>query len=170
MFTPGLSDSRLADLTILAVCVAALHGTGAQAQDSILVRIGWQPTTTVEAQIAHVLQRTNILERNGFKGQFTMFSFGPAVNEALVSGALDIGFIGDMPSVSLAAVNAPITVIGRQSVFRGAIVASTKSDIKTLGRSEGQTNPRTSRELHLSCCVGDARKGKSQAGYRRRGD
>jgi sulfonate transport system substrate-binding protein len=139
MFTPGIAHTRLACLTALALCAAALHGSAARAQqDSIPVRIGWQPTTTVEAQIAHVLQRTDILERNGFKGQFTMFSFGPAVNEALVSGALDVGFIGDMPSVSLAAVNAPTTVIGRQSVFRGAIVASTKSDIKTLADLKGK--------------------------------
>ena len=139
MFTPGIAHTRLACLTALALCAAALHGSAARAQQgSIPVRIGWQPTTTVEAQIAHVLQRTDILERNGFKGQFTMFSFGPAVNEALVSGALDVGFIGDMPSVSLAAVNAPTTVVGRQSVFRGAIVASTKSDIKTLADLKGK--------------------------------
>jgi sulfonate transport system substrate-binding protein len=143
MFTFGLSSGRFETrpymrLTALVVCVAVLLGTGARAQDPILVRIGWQPITTVEAQIAHVLQRTDILERNGFKGQFTMFSFGPAVNEALVSGALDIGFIGDMPSVSLAAVNVRTTVIGRQSVFRGAIVASTKSDMKTLGDLKGK--------------------------------
>jgi ABC-type nitrate/sulfonate/bicarbonate transport system substrate-binding protein len=139
MLTPGIAHTRLACLTALALCADVLHGSAACAQqDSILVRIGWQPTTTVEAQIAHVLQRTDILERNGFKGQFTMFSFGPAVNEALVSGALDVGFIGDMPSVSLAAVNAPTTVIGRQSVFRGAIVASTKSNIKTLADLKGK--------------------------------
>src|SRR5215467_10127552 len=138
MLTAGRSHSRLACWMALAACVAALHDTGARAQDPISVRIGWQPTTTVEAQIAHVLQRTNILERNGFKGQFTMFSFGPAVNETLVSGALDVGFIGDMPSVSLAAVNARTTVIGRQSVFRGAIVASTKSDIKALRDLKGK--------------------------------
>jgi ABC-type nitrate/sulfonate/bicarbonate transport system substrate-binding protein len=138
MLSSGISHMRLACSTVLAFCVAMLHSTGAQAQGPILVRVGWQPTTTVEAQIAHVLQKTDILERNGLKGQFTMFSFGPAVNEALVSGALDVGFIGDMPSVSLAAVNAPITVIGRQSVFRGAIVASTKSDIKTLADLKGK--------------------------------
>jgi sulfonate transport system substrate-binding protein len=43
-----------------------------------------------------------------------------------------------MPSVSLAAVNAPTTVIGRQSVFRGAIIASTKSDIKTIADLKGK--------------------------------
>src|SRR5262245_30809203 len=123
-----------------AAAVLMLAGLGgrAWAQQTLVVRIGWQPTTTVEAQIAHVLQKTDILERNGLKGQFTMFSFGPAVNEALVSGAIDVGFVGDMPSVSLAAVNAPTTVIGRQSTFRGAIIASSTSDIKTLADLKGK--------------------------------
>lgn len=132
--------SRLcsASLALLALCVGSLHAPDARAQDAIPIRIGWQPTTTVEAQIAHVLQKTDILERNGLKGVFTMFSFGPAVNEALVSGAVDVGFVGDMPSVSLAAVNAPTTVIGRQSVFRGAIIVSAKSEAKTLADLKGK--------------------------------
>lgn len=96
------------------------------------IRIGWQPTTTVEAQIAHALAKTDILERNGLQAEMIMFTYGPAVNEGLVSGAIDVGFIGDMPSVSLVAANAPITVIARQSVFRGSIVASTRSSIRTL--------------------------------------
>lgn len=124
---------------ILLTAVLCICTISVRAQDLIPIRIGWQPTTTVEAQIAHTLQRTDILERNGLKGTFNMFSFGPAVNEALVSGAIDVGFIGDMPSVSLAAVNSPTTVIGRQSVFRGAIVASTKSGIKTLADLKGKS-------------------------------
>lgn len=110
----------------------------AQSAEPVTIRIGWQPTTTVEAQIAHTLAKTDILERNGLKGQMIMFSYGPAVNEALVSGAVDVGFIGDMPSVSLAAANSPTTVIGRQSVFRGSIVASTKSGIKDLNGLKGK--------------------------------
>jgi sulfonate transport system substrate-binding protein len=102
------------------------------------IRIGWQPTTTVEAQIAHAMAKTDILEKNGLKGEMIMFSYGPAVNEALVSGAIDVGFIGDMPSVSLAAANSPTTVIGRQSVFRGSIVASTKSGITSLEGLKGK--------------------------------
>src|SRR3954451_5240223 len=75
---------------------STVHG-----QELKSIRIGWQPTTTVEAQVAHTLAKTNILEKNGLKAEFVMFSFGPAVNEALLSGAIDVGFIGDMPSVSL---------------------------------------------------------------------
>jgi len=118
----------------IALAVAAPRIQAAETE----IRIGWQPTTTVEAQIAHAMAKTDILARNGLKGKMTMFSFGPAVNEALVSGAVDVGFIGDMPSVALANANAPTTVIGRQSVFRGSIVASTKSGITTMAALKGK--------------------------------
>lgn len=119
--------------------VAVMLGMrSAFADEPVPVRIGYQPTTTVEAQVAHTLRRTDILERNGLKGEFTLFSYGPAVNEALVSGAVDVAFIGDMPSVSLSAIGAPTTVIGRQSVFRGSIVASTRSNIKTMADLKGK--------------------------------
>jgi sulfonate transport system substrate-binding protein len=127
-----LSRAILAVAGVLASLVPAL------AQGQTTIRIGWQPTTTVEAQIAHTLARTDILERNGLKGEPTMFSFGPAVNEALISGAVDVGFIGDMPSISLLAAGAPVTIIARQSVFRGSIVASARSDIKSLGDLRGK--------------------------------
>ena len=74
---------RDAPVAVLILCAVILGGADVRAQESIPIRIGWQPTTTVEAQIAHVLQKTDILERNGLKGHFMMFSFGPAVNEAL---------------------------------------------------------------------------------------
>lgn len=108
------------------------------ADDLIPIRIGGQPTTTVTAQVSHVFMRTDILARNGLKGDVRLFAFGPAVNEALVSGAIDVGFVGDMPSVSLAAANAPTRVIARQSVFRGALMATTKSNIKSVADLKGR--------------------------------
>ena len=120
-------------LVLLAVSMLA-----AQAWAQKAIRIGWQPTTTVEAQIAHTLAKTDILERNGLKGEMIMFSFGPAVNEALISGAIDVGFLGDMPSVSLLAAGAPVTVIAKQSTFRGSILASTKSGIKSVADLKGR--------------------------------
>src|SRR6059036_1079779 len=125
---------------MLALCAAlALSLIGpAGGADPRPIRIAWQPTTTVEGQIAHTLGKTNILERNGFKPQMTMFTYGPAVNEALISGAVDVGFIGDMPSISLLATGAPVTIIARQSVFRGSILASARTDIKTLVDLKGR--------------------------------
>jgi sulfonate transport system substrate-binding protein len=127
--------------TMLAAVLGATLGSllqNATAQELKTIRIGWQPTTTVEAQIAHTLAKTDILERNGLKGELTMFSFGPAVNEALVSGSIDVGFIGDMPSVSLAAAGAPTSVIARQSTFRGSIIATSSSGIKTVADLKGR--------------------------------
>lgn len=130
--------SRLRPLLASALAFASL-GYAASAQESKPIRIGWQPTTTVQAQIAHTLAKTDILEKNGLKADMTMFSFGPAVIEALVSGAIDVGFIGDLPSVSLAAAGGPTTVIARQSTFRGSIIASAKSDIKTVADLKGKS-------------------------------
>ena len=130
--------SRRAAVSGLAAAATLPWWSQARAADLAPIRIGWQPTTTVEAQIAHTLEKTDILERNGLRGEFTMFSFGPAVNEALVSGAIDVGFIGDMPSVSLAAVGAPTTVVARQSTFRGAILSTPKSGIKNVADLKGR--------------------------------
>ena len=129
---------RLRFLVMTAIALLALV-CGTSAEELKTIRIGWQPTTTVEAQIAHTLAKTEILAKNGLKAEMTMFSFGPAVNEALVSGAIDVGFIGDMPSVSLAAAGGPTTVIARQSTFRGSIIASTKSDIKSVSDLKGKS-------------------------------
>lgn len=131
-----LTISRRAFVALAAVATLGLVRPAPAAETPI--RIGWQPTTTVEAQIAHTLRKTDILERNGLKGELTMFSYGPAVNEALISGAIDVGFIGDMPSVSLTATGAPVTIVGRQSTFRGSIVASPGSGIDKIGDLKGR--------------------------------
>src|SRR6185503_11653534 len=130
--------SKVLWTVIAALAVALAVPTSLVAQELKKIRIGWQPTTTVEAQIAHAMAKTNILELNGLQAEMIMFSFGPAVNEALVGGSIDVGFIGDMPSVSLAVANAPTTVVGRQSVFRGSILATPKSGVNELKDLRGK--------------------------------
>jgi ABC-type nitrate/sulfonate/bicarbonate transport system substrate-binding protein len=133
-----MTRKLLLTAALAAAALTASLSLPVAAQDIKKIRIGWQPTTTVEAQIAHAMRKTNILELNGLQGEMIMFSFGPAVNEALVGGSIDVGFIGDMPSVSLAVANAPTTVIGRQSVFRGSILATLKSGVKELKDLKGK--------------------------------
>jgi ABC-type nitrate/sulfonate/bicarbonate transport system substrate-binding protein len=133
-----MTSKLLLTAALAAAAVASGFSEPVAAQEVKKIRIGWQPTTTVEAQIAHAMRKTNILELNGLQGEMIMFSFGPAVNEALVGGSIDVGFIGDMPSVSLAVANAPTTVIGRQSVFSGSILATPKSGINQLKDLKGK--------------------------------
>ena len=131
-------DRRLCLKSIGGAIAAAVMSSPVASQEVKPIRIGWQPAQPVSAQIAHTLAKTNILERNGLKGELIMFSYGPAVNEALVSGAIDVGFVGDMPSVSLAAAGVPTTVIARQSTFRGSIVVPAENDIKTIQDLKGR--------------------------------
>lgn len=116
---------------IIGALAAAFVFSSAAAQEPKTIKIGWQVSQPVSAQIAHALEKTNILEKNGLKGELLMFTYGPAVNEALISGAIDVGFIGEMPAVSLAVSRAPVTVMARQSSFRGSIVVPPDSDIQT---------------------------------------
>jgi len=118
--------------------LAARAGVAAAQTAPTAIRFGWQPTTTVQAQIAHTLARTDVLERNGLAGTASMFSFGPAVNEALLSGAIDLGFIGDMPSVALTATGAPVTILGRMSTFRGSILATPASGVADVAGLKGK--------------------------------
>jgi hypothetical protein len=158
--------------TMLAAVLGATLGSllqNATAQELKTIRIGWQPTTTVEAQIAHTLAKTDILERNGLKGELTMFSFGPAVNEALVSGSIDVGFIGDMPSVSLAAAGAPTSVIAPAIHFPRFDHRDEQQRHQNRCRSEGSQALRAGRQLYLPRGTRNARRGWPRAGYGCRG-
>jgi len=103
------------------------------------VRVGYIPTTVVQAQIAHTLDRTDILARNDLQGKLTMLNSSPAVNEALVSGAIDVGFVSDFAAITIMAVGAPVVAIGHQSSFRGALMATPASGIKRLEDLKGKT-------------------------------
>jgi sulfonate transport system substrate-binding protein len=127
------------------LCLAAAAGlplsmaaTRAAAQPAA-VRIGYIPTTTVQAQIAHTLDRTDILQRNGLQGRLTLFNSSPAVNEALVSGAVDVGFVSDFAAITVMAAGAPVTAIGHQSSFRGALMATPASGIRRLEDLRGRS-------------------------------
>ena len=56
-------------VAFMAAAIASFFAAPAFAQDLKKIRIGWQPTTTVEAQIAHAMAKTNILELNGLQGE-----------------------------------------------------------------------------------------------------
>lgn len=127
--------------TLKAAALTAFFAIGSpavHAQEVKEIKIGWQPTAINSAQMIHALARTDILQRNGLKGSFQMFTFGPPVNEALVSGAIDIGVLGDLPSISLATIGAPIKVIARTTNFGAGILASPQSSIQSIKDLKGK--------------------------------
>lgn len=124
----------LAGLALLSLAV----GTAA-AQEKKKIRIGWQPTSIISAQIAQAMIKTDIMARNGLDGEHIMFSLGPPLNEGLVSNAIDVGYVGDMPAIAMTAAGAPTLVIGRETAFRTGLLSSTRTDIKTPDDLRGKT-------------------------------
>jgi sulfonate transport system substrate-binding protein len=116
--------------TLAGIAAAALVAGAAAAQDRKKIRIGWQPTSIISAQIAHAMMKTDIAERNGLIVEHIMFTLGPPLNEGLVSNAIDAGYVGDMPAISMTAAGAPTLIVGRQTTFRTALLSSTRTDIK----------------------------------------
>jgi sulfonate transport system substrate-binding protein len=115
----------------LAAAVASAMTAGiAVAQEKKKIRIGWQPTSVISAQMALAMIKTDIMERNGLIGEHVMFTLGPPLNEGLVSNAIDVGYVGDMPALSMMAAGAPTIVIGRQTSFRTGLMSATRTDIK----------------------------------------
>lgn len=119
-----------------AGCVAAPAVLRADPLD--VVRMGWFNTTTVSAQIAHVLIRTDIAARNGLKMEMIQLNASPAVNEAIVSGAADVGTLSDFAAVTTMAVGAPVTTVASQARFRSAVLSTKKSAITDLAGLKGK--------------------------------
>jgi sulfonate transport system substrate-binding protein len=116
--------------------LAAPHVARAQALDK--VKFCWTNTVTVSAQLQHTLKNTDIAAKHGLQLEMIQFAGGPPINEALVSGAADIGSVADFSAVMLMAAGAPIKVVAHQSSFRSAVLATTKSGIDSLAGLKGK--------------------------------
>lgn len=137
--TSGISRRRFGQLAIgLAATLPLAKPSILRAQEGDVVRMCWFNTTTVSAQIAHVLMRTDIPARNGLKVELIQLAASPAITEALVSGAGDVGTLSDFAAVTTMAINAPVTTVASQARFRSAILASKKSGITRMEDLRGK--------------------------------
>lgn len=109
-----------------------------RAQEADVVKMCWFNTTTVSAQIAHVLMRTDIAERNGLRMEMIQLAASPAITEALVSGAGDVGTLSDFAAVTTMAIGAPVTTVSSQALFRSAVLTTKKSGISKIEDLRGK--------------------------------
>ncbi|GJL75565.1 ABC transporter substrate-binding protein [Nitrosomonas sp.] len=86
------------------------------------IRIGWQSAWATQAQLALVLQNTDILKDHKITAKFLPFNYGAPMAEAAVAGDLDMAFVGDQPAVSIMARNSDWIPIARLMNFRVAIL------------------------------------------------
>jgi sulfonate transport system substrate-binding protein len=102
------------------------------------VRIGWQTAWAGQGQIIQAMQHTNIPSLYGANLQFRDFLFGPDLNEAAVTGNIDVTNAGIVPVVNLLAANDDWIIIGRQVDFLVSIVARDGSGVKTVADLKGK--------------------------------
>jgi sulfonate transport system substrate-binding protein len=87
-----------------------------QLNQAKVIRVGWQATGSVK----FIGEGQGFIERefgkDGIKFEFVQFTYGPPIIEALATGDLDFGLVGDMPIVTAIANGLPV-----QSVFKHGI-------------------------------------------------
>lgn len=76
------------------------------------IRIGYQPYVSGQNNIFISMKRLKLLEKKGYTSIYIPFLSGPPLNEAIIAEKIDIGFGGDLPTISLLASGAQVKIIG----------------------------------------------------------
>ena len=108
----------------------------ATSTSGVTLRVGDQAGTGAEAQ----LQAAGLLSKLPFRIQWADFTSGPPILQALGSGHLDVGGVGDAPPVFAAAGGAKITIVGAyaNNPASAAIVVPGKSSITSISQLKGK--------------------------------
>lgn len=103
------------------------------------IRIGWQIPWATEGQLTEVLKNTNVLQKNGLKGDFKGFSSGAPLNEAALAKGVDVIFTADQPAATLLSKSSNWVIIGRLMYNRVSLYVPPKSSIKNIVDLRGKT-------------------------------
>jgi len=115
-------------VVVMLLAIGSLYGS--RMKEDKIVRIGYQPFWSAESNIVLTMKNKNLLEKRGYQPEYVAFLSGPPINEGLISDALDMGFGGDMPTISLMATDFPAKIIASPvKSLRQAIVV----DIEKIG-------------------------------------
>jgi sulfonate transport system substrate-binding protein len=134
----------LASLTA-AGCSSSSSGSSATAPatakavnlSGVTLNVGDQKGTGAEA----VLQASGLLKTLPFKVNWSDFTSGPTMVQAMSTGAVDIGGVGDAPPVFAAAGGENIEIVGARTTPDGdqdAIVVPKNSPIKSIAQLKGK--------------------------------
>jgi ABC-type nitrate/sulfonate/bicarbonate transport system substrate-binding protein len=86
------------------------------------VRVGWQTAWATQGQIIQSMARTNIPALYDSHPIFLAFQYGPDLNEAAITGNIDVTNSGIVPTVSLIAKDPNWVIVGRVVDFPISIV------------------------------------------------
>lgn len=103
------------------------------------IRIGWQIPWATQGQLTQVLKHTDLLGKNGLKGEFKGFEYGGPLNEAALAGEVDVLFTADQPAAILMSKNSDWRVIGRLMYNRVSLYVPPQSPITSVAELKGKT-------------------------------
>ena len=119
--------------------LGALHATRrARAAESKTLRVGFQKGEPVLMAAKANGDLETLFEPRGTSVEWVEFQFGPPMLEAMRAGSIDIGGVGDTPPVFAQAAHADLLYIGGNRAAPESVLLPAGSNIRTLGRSEGQ--------------------------------
>src|SRR3989338_3862492 len=103
------------------------------------IRIGWQVPWATEGQLTQILKHTEILQKNGLKGEFKGFNSGPPLNEAALAGEVDVIFTADQPAATLLSKNQNWVIIGKLMYNRVSLYVPPKSPMTKVADLKNKT-------------------------------
>ena len=119
------------------VAAAAASSSSPVNRSSVTLNVGDQKGTGAEA----VLKAAGLLSTLPFKVSWSDFTSGPPMLEAMASGSVDIGGVGDAPPVFAASGGEQVEIVGARSVSGGdqdALVVPKGSSITSIQQLKGK--------------------------------
>jgi sulfonate transport system substrate-binding protein len=130
------SSSSSSTPTASSSSTAASSGSSVNLS-SVTLNVGDQKGTGAEA----VLKAAGLLSTLPFKVSWSDFTSGPPMLEAMASGSVDVGGVGDAPPVFAASGGEQVEIVGARSVPTGdqdALVVPKGSSITSIQQLEGK--------------------------------
>lgn len=135
MTAPTFDFLEIALRTLLQLAAAALAASISLGASALTLTVGDQSYNT-----RAVMDAAGVLNNLPYTLEWKQFTAGSPVAEALNSGSLDLGLLGDAPPLFLGALGAPIKVIAvtQQNLSGVAIMVNQDSPIKTVADIRGK--------------------------------
>ncbi len=115
------------------------RNTETEKTNNINMKIGWQTPWAVQGQLTQILKHTDILGNENISAEFKGFTFGAPLNEAALSGHVDVIFTADQPAATLLSKSSDWEIIGRLMYNRVSVYVPPQSPIKTAADLRGMT-------------------------------
>jgi ABC-type nitrate/sulfonate/bicarbonate transport systems, periplasmic components len=118
---------------ILAFVAAVFSATAGE----IPLRVAYP--SGINGQLAKVIEKAGLAQKEGFQPTFTFFQYGPPMIEALASGQVDVIFTSLNPVASYLSKNpGGLVIIADAGTGKHAVVVPGDSPVKTLADLKGK--------------------------------